>query len=197
MLVHAAAGGVGTALVQIAKWKGCEVFGTAGQPEKLEYLKSIGVDHAINYREKDFELEIKKLLADKYLDLAFDPIGGKNFKKTLSMLGSGGRIVTFGASEWSDTKGGFFDKIKLAFGFGFLHPIGLLMKSRAVIGLNMLRIAENRPEYLETCLKEVMEHYKSGILKPTVDSVYKVADIHKAHDRLEGRDSMGKVVVEW
>ncbi|MEZ4721371.1 MAG: zinc-binding dehydrogenase [Flavobacteriales bacterium] len=197
VLIHAAAGGVGTALVQIARWKGCEVFGTAGQPEKLEYLKSIGVDHPINYRQVEFDQEARNILKDNRIDVAFDPIGGKNFRKTLNLLGSGGRIVSFGASEWSASKGGLMDKLKLVFGFGFLHPIGLLMKSRGVIGLNMLRIAENKPAYMQQCMVDVMEHYKSGVLKPYIDSVFKASDIAKAHDRLESRQSIGKVVVEW
>lgn len=197
VLIHAAAGGVGTALVQIARWKGCEIFGTAGSPEKIAYLRAIGVDHAINYREVDFVTEVKGILGNHRVDVAFDPIGGENFKRTFSIVGSGGRIVTFGASEWSTSKGGFFDKLKLAFGFGLLHPITLLMKSRAVIGVNMLRIAENKPVYLQSCLREVMQHYKSRILKPHVDSVFKVADVALAHQRLESRASIGKVVLEW
>ena len=197
VLIHAAAGGVGTALVQIAKWKGCEIFGTAGNTEKLEYLKSLGVDHAINYRTSDFLEAVKNGLGSNRLDAAFDPVGGANFKKSLHLLGSGGRIVTFGASEWSASKGRFIDKLKLAFGFGFLHPIGLLMKSRAVIGVNMLRIGENRPDYLKTCMEDVYDLYQKGILKPKIDSVYEATEIEAAHARLEGRGSIGKVVMKW
>ena len=197
VLVHAAAGGVGTALVQIAKMKGCEVFGTASAPEKLDYLKEIDVDHPINYKTQDFTAEIKRILGKDRLDVAFDPIGGSNYKKTNALLGSGGRMVTFGASEWSASKGGILDKIKLAFGFGFMHPIGLLMKSKSVIGVNMLRIGENKPTYLQTCMKEVYDHYQKGVLKPKVDSIHSATEIDKAHQRLEGRKSIGKVVVKW
>ena len=197
VLVHAAAGGVGTALVQIAKWKGCEVIGTASRPEKLEYIKAQGADHVINYQTHDFSEELKRILGTERLDVVFDPVGGSNFKKSLQMLGSGGRIVTFGASEWSNSNGGLMAKLKLAFGFGFLHPIGLLMKAKAVIGINMLRIGENKPDYLQQTIDAVYEHYKTGILKPTVDSVFDAKDISKAHERLEGRKSTGKVVVKW
>lgn len=197
VLIHAAAGGVGTALVQIAKWKGCEVFGTAGSEKKMEYLRSLGVDHPINYREVNFEEEILKILGKKRLDVVFDPVGSKTFRRSFNLLGSGGRIVSFGASDWSSTKGSFMDKLRLLFGFGFLHPIFLLMKSKAVIGVNMLRLGENRPEYVEACMNEVFEHYEKGILKPTIDSVYSANDIAEAHDRLGGRGSIGKVVVKW
>jgi NADPH:quinone reductase-like Zn-dependent oxidoreductase len=197
VLVHAAAGGVGTALVQIAKWKGCEVYGTASRPEKMEYLKELGVDHPINYREKDFVAEIQRLSDSKHIDVAFDPIGGKNFKKTFGLLGSGGRVVTFGASEWSSSEGNFFDKIKIGLGFGIFHPIGLLMKSKGVIGVNMLRLGTNKPDYVQAAMNEVYEQYQAGVLKPTVDSVHDASEIGKAHARLEGRGSIGKLVVKW
>jgi len=197
VLIHAAAGGVGTALVQIAKWKGCEVFGTVGSDKKMDYLKSIGVDHAINYRKVDFAEKIAAMLNNDRLDVAFDPVGGSTFKRSLQLLGSGGRIVTFGASEWSSTKGGFIDKLKLAFGFGFLHPIGLLMKSRSVIGVNMLRIGENKPEYLAQAKREVFAHFQSGVLKPTIDNVYSYKELAEAHTALEKRNTIGKVVVAW
>ena len=61
----------------------------------------------------------------------------------------------------------------------------------------MLRIGENKPDYLQQTIDAVYEHYKTGILKPTVDSVFDAKDISKAHERLEGRKSTGKVVVKW
>ena len=197
VLIHAAAGGVGTALVQIAKWKECEIFGTASQPDKMDYLREQGVDHPINYKESRFEEEVQNLLGDKRLDAVFDPVGGANFKRSLKLLGSGGRIVTFGASDWASSKGSFIDKLRLAFGFGFLHPIALLMKAKSVIGVNMLRIGENRPDYVKAAFEEVMVHYRNGTLKPTIDSVHHVEDIQKAHELLENRSTKGKVVVRW
>ncbi|MEX2597772.1 MAG: zinc-binding dehydrogenase [Salibacteraceae bacterium] len=197
VLIHAAAGGVGTALVQIAKWKGCEIIGTAGSDEKTAHLKKQGVNHAINYRKHDFTEEINSLLGDHRLDVIFDPIGGSNFKKSMALLGSGGRIAAFGASEWSSSQGNLMDKLKLVFGFGFLHPIGLLMKSKTVIGVNMLRIGENKPEYLNKTMQEVYEQYQKGILQPIIDSVHDAKYISSAHQRLESRKSIGKVVVKW
>lgn len=197
VLVHAAAGGVGTALVQIAKNAGCTVFGTAGSDEKLEYLRSIGVDHAINYRSQDFVKEIDRILGDDRLDVAFDPIGGANFKQSFSLLGSGGRIVAFGASSWSDTNGGFIDKLKLAFGFGFFHPILLLMKSKSMLGLNMLRIAENKPKLLQLIMQEVYAEYQKGALKPHVGGSFPVEQVAEAHAFLEKRKSIGKISVYW
>lgn len=197
VLVHAAAGGVGTALVQIAKWKGCNVFGTASKPDKLEYLKSIGVDYPINYTKEAFDESIKSIIGESKLDVVFDPIGGQTFKKSAALLNFGGRIVAFGASEWSGSKGNLWDKLKLMFRFGFLHPVFLLMKSRTVHGLNMLKIGQGKPEYLQRTINEVYEHYKSGILKPTIDSVWSIDQLAEAHTKLESRGTIGKVVVKW
>lgn len=197
VLVHAAAGGVGTALVQIAKWKGCVVYATVGSQAKFEHLRKSGADFCFDYRNRDFSADISKQLSGEKLDVVFDPVGGAVFKKSMNLLGSGGRIVCFGASSWSDTRGGFFDQIKLLFAFGFLHPIFLMMKSKSVIGLNMLRIAESKPEYLQDTMREVLDHYKKGILKPEIDRVFGVDQIADAHEKLAGRNSIGKLVVKW
>ncbi|MEO0405235.1 MAG: zinc-binding dehydrogenase, partial [Bacteroidota bacterium] len=119
VLIHAAAGGVGTALIQLAKWKGCEIFGTVGSDEKVEHIKSMGVDHAINYRKTDYASEIKKILGESRLDLTFNPIAGSTFKKDLKLIGSGGRLVLFGAAERSGMKG-------MMPTYRFLYKMGLI-----------------------------------------------------------------------
>ena len=195
VLVHAAAGGVGTALVQIAKWKGCTVYGTASSPKKLEYMKSIGVDHCINYKEQDFEKEIFKIRGKNRLDVIFDPVGGKNFNKSLKVLAFGGRIVPYGAS--SRERKGILSLLKVAWGFGVHLPVGNIMKSQVWAGVNMLRIADFKPQLIQRCLQKVYELYEQGIAKPHVGGVYPVSKIGEAHDFLESRKSMGKIVVEW
>ncbi|RMG74084.1 MAG: alcohol dehydrogenase, partial [Bacteroidetes bacterium] len=83
VLVQNAAGGVGSALVQIAKHRGCEVYGTAGSPAKLDYLSKLGVDHPINYREEDFAAAVRRIGGNKPLDVIFDALGGKAVKEGL------------------------------------------------------------------------------------------------------------------
>jgi NADPH:quinone reductase-like Zn-dependent oxidoreductase len=150
VLVHAAAGGVGTALVQICKHLGCEVFGTASKPEKIQYLKDIGADHPINYAEKDFVKAVKKITKGDRMDAIFDPIGGSNFKRSLKVLNYGGRIVIFGAS--SRGKKGLGSLLKLGLGFGLHSPAPLIMKSQSWIGVNMLRVADHKPKPSEPAL---------------------------------------------
>ena len=71
------------------------------------------------------------------------------------------------------------------------------MKSKGVIGVNMLRLGQNKPNYVQEALEEVYTHYRQGILKPTVDSVFNANELGQAHARLESRGSIGKVVVKW
>jgi NADPH2:quinone reductase len=195
VLVHAAAGGVGTALVQIAKWKGCTVYGTAGSNEKLEYLKNIGVDYPINYREESFIDRITELRGKQRVDVIFDPIGGRNFRNSLKVLAYGGRIIPFGAS--SREKKGILSLINVAWGFGLHLPVGNIMKSQTWAGVNMLRIADYKPELIQQCLSNVYKLYQQGVAKPHVGGVFKADELGKAHDFLESRNSIGKLVVEW
>lgn len=195
VLIHAAAGGVGTALVQLAVNKGCEIFGTAGSPEKLKYLKELGVQHPINYRSEDFEEKIRKIVGEQGLDAVFDPVGGKSVKKGLNLLGSGGRIVLFGASDM--TGANIFGKISTGLGFGFYHPVEFMLASKAMIGVNMLRIGDDRPMVLKRCLENVVKLIDKGVLDPTVAQVFPIQKLGDAHAFLESRQSIGKVSVSW
>jgi len=196
VLVHAAAGGVGTCLVQLAKHKGCEVFGTAGSPEKLEYLRELGVDHPINYRQEDFAEKIQEIVGREGLDVIFDPIGGKSLKDGMGILGIGGRMVTFGASSFTNTKG-FISKLRNFLSFGFYHPMKMLGKSQAIIAVNMLPIADHKPEVIQRVFKACLHYYQQGVLQPRVGGVYPSNELDKAHDDMEKRRTTGKLTVKW
>ena len=197
VLIHAAAGGVGIALVQLAKDKGCVVYGTAGSDKKLEILRDLGVDYPINYRKSDFVQEIKAIRGDKGLDIVFDPVGGTSYKRSRKMLAHGGRIVSFGVSERSGKKGGILADLKLVFDFGFLHPIMFIMESKGTIGVNMLRIGDHKPDTLKRCLEGVVKLIGDGVLKPHIGGTFKADQIAEAHDLLGSRNSIGKIVIEW
>ena len=197
VLIQAAAGGVGTILVQIAKHKGCYVYGTAST-KKQEYLKQIGVDFPIDYKENDFAEVINNHLGASALDVVFDSLGGKIFKKGMKLLGPGGRMVFFGAaSQARGSKTSKLGALRVALGFGFWSPIPLIMKSQGLIGVNMLRIADHRPHVLNHCLKEVIKLTDQGVIKPNVGKVFQAEEIAEAHDYLESRRSTGKVVLKW
>lgn len=198
VLIQAAAGGVGTALVQMAKNKGCIVYGTAGSEKKLEYLRSLGVDHPINYKTTDYKDYIEKVAGKKAIDVVFDSLGGNDVKKARKLLAIGtGRIICFGAASRSG-KGRFFgNDLKLVWGFGFLASVELLLKSQGVTGVNMLRVADNRPDALKHCMQQVAKQVAEGQLNPTIGGKFPVSEIGKAHDFLGSRKSIGKVAVYW
>jgi NADPH2:quinone reductase len=195
VLIHAAAGGVGTALLQYAKIKECEIFATAGSPAKLSMIREEGANHAIDYKTQDFEKEILKITGGKGLDVIFDSLGGATTKKGMRLLAPGGRIVCYGAADVSGRS--LFGKLAFLTAFGFYHPLRLMSGSRAILGLNMLRIAENKPAAFKRTLEQVITLYNHGVFRPAVGHVFKVSEIAAAHDLLESRRSTGKIAVLW
>lgn len=197
VLVQAAAGGVGTALVQLLKRKGCTIYGTAGSEEKLKYIQEQGVHVPINYRKQDFTKVIQEKLGKRGLDVVFDSLGGKSFSDGFKSLGKGGRIVGFGAAEQVDGGLQVMNQLKLAANFGLFSPIQLLMTSKAMIGVNMLHVADDRPEVLARTMKAVVELWKNGEIKPVVGAEFAAEQLAEAHEFVESRKSMGKVAVRW
>ncbi|MEM0996626.1 MAG: zinc-binding dehydrogenase [Bacteroidota bacterium] len=196
VLVQAAAGGVGTALVQMAKQKGCVVYGTAS-PGKHDYLRSLGVDHVIDYRKEEFDARVRQIRDGKGVDVVFDSLGGKAFKRGFKLLEPGGKIVGFGSASRSGKPNHIFAKLGTLFGFGFYSSAFLLMQSRAVIGVNMLRIADHKPKVLRHCLEQCVAGAGAGHFRPTVGATFPASELAKAHRHLSGRKSIGKIVVEW
>jgi NADPH:quinone reductase-like Zn-dependent oxidoreductase len=130
------------------------------------------------------------------VDAIFDAVGGKNVKKGFrSLIHGGGRIVCYGASNITGQN--IFGKISTVLGFGFYHPIQFMSSSRALIGVNMLRIADNKPSVLARSLENVIALHKQGVFKPLVGGVYPVAQLAEAHAALEGRKTVGKITVTW
>lgn len=197
VLVHAAAGGVGSILIQLAKRKGAEVVAKVGREEKEEFVKKLGADAVVNYNCSDYVKQVEQHLNGERLDISFNPVAGSTYKKDMALLGSGGRMILFGGSELSNGKWGFFSKLNFVRRMGFVLPIGLMMRSKNILGVNMLKIADNKPKVLETCLKEVVELYKQGELKPQVGGRYGSDDLAKAHSALEGGGTTGKLGVVW
>lgn len=197
VLVHAAAGGVGIALCQMALNAGCEVFATAGSDEKLAFLRKLGVQHPINYLKTDYEVEVKRILKDKRIDACFNSLAGKSVKKDLKLLGSGGKFVIFGAASRVGKRGGFFASLKLLWQSGFYTPLTFIMRSKSIIGINILKLGDYKPELIAKCLAAVVVLADEGKLEPVINGYYHVDEINKAHLALEQRQTIGKLVVRW
>lgn len=197
VLIHAGAGGVGIALIQMCKKKGCYVYATAGSDDKLKFMKAQGVDFVINYRKEDYGEKIEDHLRGERLDVTFNAIAGSTFKKDFKLIGSGGKVVLFGGAERSGKKWGILSTLNFVRKMGLMIPIGLMMRSKSLIGVNMLKIGDNKPKVLSRCLNEVASEVIAGSLDPVVGARFDARDIAEAHDFLESRKSVGKVVVYW
>lgn len=197
VLIHAAAGGVGTVLIQLAKLKGAEVFAKIGDESKRSLVKQLGADHVVNYKQSDYGQAIQSILGSDRLDVSYNPVGGSPCKTDLHLLGSGGRLVLFGGSELGRAKWGVFSSLNFVRKMGLIIPVGLMMRSKSVLGVNMLKIADNRPKVLQHCLLAVVEMYQQGKIKPQVGGIYAIGDLHRAHADLEGGKTVGKLTVKW
>lgn len=197
VLIHAAAGGVGSILIQLAKNKGARVIAKVGTDEKIVKVKSLGADFAVNYNKSDYHAQVKRFLNGEQLDVSFNPAAGSTFKKDMSLLGAGGRIVLFGASELGKGKFGIFSKLNFLRKMGLIIPVGLMMKSKSILGANMLEIGDHKPDVMKDCLGEVVSLYREGKIKPQVSGVYPANQLSIAHAALESGKTMGKLAIKW
>jgi len=179
-LVHAAAGGVGLLLVQIAKMRGARVIGTVSNEAKAALAKQAGADDLILYTQTDFLTEVKKLTDGKGVHVVYDSVGATTFDKSLDCLRPRGYLVLFGQSSGPVPP---FDPGKLA-------AKGSLFLTRPSLAHYTL----DRAELLQRS-GDLFNWLASGKLKLRVESTFPMADAAKAHDQLEGRKTTGKVVL--
>ncbi len=196
VLVHAGSGGVGTALVQLLLDRGCEVFATVGTDEKVNELLRLGVK-AVNYRVNDYAAFISAHLGDRYLQASYNSIGGKTFKKDMNLLGSGGKLMLYGFAERSGKWGGKLATFKLIWDMGRLIPLLLLAKSKGVIGVNMLKVAQANPKLIGQCMAALVELHREKKIKPINGGEYAYSEVALAHHLLESRKTKGKLILKW
>ncbi len=195
VLVHSAAGGVGHLLVQLALHSGCEVYALAKGADKVEYLRALGVQHPVDRGAGNAVATLRRLLGEERLDVSFNAVGGSSFKQDMSLLGSGGRIVLYGGAERGGL--GALGTLRFVWRMGLVVPIFLMMRSRSILGLNMLRISEHKPAIIAACVKGVVDAHRTGVLKPRVHKEYHAEELPQAHVDLAGGRTMGKLVVRW
>jgi NADPH2:quinone reductase len=197
VLIHAAAGGVGSFLIQLAKLKGAIVYAKIGDDSKIELVKSLGADFVINYKKTAYEETLKSLLKTDRLSASYNAVAGSTFKKDVALLGSGGKLFLFGGAEIIGTRFGIFSTLNFLRKMGLLLPIGLLMRSKSILGVNMLKIADNRPDSLTECLGAVIDLYRKIELKTHVGGRFSVKEIAQAHTLLQAGKTTGKLSVFW
>lgn len=197
VLIHSAAGGVGSILIQLAKSKGAEVIAKVGSEEKGVLARALGADHVVNYNKSDYLKQIKLILNGGQIDISYNAVAGLTYKKDMSILATGGRMVLFGGSDLSTGQWGVFSKLNFIRRMGFIIPIKLMLQGKNILGVNMLKIADNKPKVLELCLKEIIKLYLTGIIKPQIGGEYSAAQLAEAHRALEKGQTTGKLGVYW
>jgi NADPH:quinone reductase-like Zn-dependent oxidoreductase len=199
VLIHAAAGGVGIAATQLAKARGAEIFGTASA-SKHEAILAQGVDHAIDYRNEDFEAEVRRLTADGGIDIAFDAIGPTSFRKDYRLLRSGGRLVCYGMSEAQSgdsrnlpglIKG--LAKMTTAT-MPWWKSLAIMNENKGVFGLNMLSWWD-REGSLARAIDPLADDLAAGKIDPVVAESFPFDRAGDAHRFLHERRNVGKVVL--
>jgi NADPH2:quinone reductase len=196
-LVHAAAGGVGTALIQLLKLKGACVAAKVSSTEKEELVKQLGADLTINYKKENYQDALKRWLGNERLDVSFNPVAGSTFKLDGQILGTGGRLVLFGGSELSNGKWGLLSTLNFVRKMGIVVPIGLMMRSKSIVGINMLKVADFKPKVLQQCLHAVVDMKKAGKIHPVVGAEFHHSRLSEAHQLLEDGKSTGKIMITW
>jgi len=179
-LVHAAAGGVGLLLVQIAKRRGATIFGTVSTDEKARIAREAGADEVILYTEKDFVAEVKRLTDGRGLNVVYDSVGQSTFEKSLDCLRPRGYLVLFGQSSGPVPP----------FNLGTLAAKGSLFVTRPTLA----HYAITREELLQRA-NDLFNWVAAGQLKLRIDKTFPLAEAAEAHRQLEGRKTTGKVLL--
>src|SRR5579872_7099329 len=179
-LIHAAAGGVGLLLVQMAKNIGARVIATVGTEEKAKLARQAGADEVILYMQQDFEAETKRLTDGKGVDVVYDGVGKATFDKDLNILRPRGYLVLFGGASGAVPP---FDPIKLS-------QKGSLFLTRPTL----LHYVATREE-LEHRAGDVLGWVTDGKLKLRIEHIYKLENAAQAHRELEARKTTGKLLL--
>jgi NADPH:quinone reductase-like Zn-dependent oxidoreductase len=196
VLIHAAAGGVGIAAIQMARAAGAEIFGTAS-PSKHEFLRGIGVAHCIDYTKDDFAAKVLEITKGEGVDMVLDALGGAALAKSYSVLRTAGRLFTFGFSRATPGERRSLWTIATEFmRMPKFKPLALMNKNRAVLGVNMNHVAE-RPELIGLEFDGLIDLFKKGVIRPRVDKVFPAAEAPEAHRFIQDRKNVGKVLLRF
>lgn len=180
VLIHAAAGGVGTAAVQLAANADAEVFGTASTEAKLDLAADLGCDHPINYETEAFADEIARITDGEGVDLVLDGVGGDAFRESLDVLAHFGRVVAIGVAS-GDPPG--------------VRTPDLLFQNHSVIGFHLGNAIARDPGLALAPMTELVAGLTEGDIEVVVGHRYPLEQAASAHRLIEGRSSQGKVIL--
>jgi NADPH2:quinone reductase len=181
VLIHAAAGGVGTIAIQLAKMWGATVIASTSSPEKSELAMSLGADHVISANSADLAGDIRKANGGKGVDIVLEMIGGATFDQSLLALADFGRMITFGmASRTAPTP---------------VHPGSLMHGSKTIAGFWLANCFAHK-ELMHDVVAELFSLIGSGALKPVIGATFPLAEAADAHRAMLARGTTGKIVLK-
>ncbi|WP_433566188.1 NADPH:quinone oxidoreductase family protein [Nocardia sp. CA-151230] len=179
LLVHAAAGGVGSAAVQLGKAAGARVIGVVGGPEKAEYARALGADIVIDRRSEDFVEVVKRVTDNRGADVVYDPVGGDTYTRSTKCIAFEGRILVVGFA------GGDIQSAALN------HA---LVKNYSIVGLHWGLYNAHDPAAVVECHRELTRLAATGAIRPLVSERLALADIADGVQRLADGKTVGRVV---
>jgi NADPH2:quinone reductase len=183
VLIHAVAGGVGSAALQLVHQWGARAIGTAGSAEKLARVAELAPLAAINYREEDFQERIQEMFGPNAVDLILDTVGASYWQKDLAVLKTCGRLILFGIMS------GITAETPLA---------TVLAKRLRIIGTTLrARPLEEKILAVQAFAHQVVPLLAQGKLKPVIDSVFPFERLHEATNRMERNENTGKIVLTF
>ena len=181
LLVHAGAGGVGSAAIQLGKAAGATVIATAGSDEKVEVCKRIGADHALNYKTDDFVEAVKSITGGRGADVIYDPVGGDVYDRSTKCIAFEGRIVVVGFTS---------GRIPQA------ATNHVLIKNYSVVGLHWGLYTRRAPELIAPAMHTLLEMYAAGQIKPYISTRLPLDQAPTALGLVGSGKSTGKVVLQ-
>ncbi|MBK5307851.1 MAG: zinc-binding dehydrogenase [Frankiaceae bacterium] len=182
VVVHAAAGGVGTIALQLAKaWGAGNVIAVASSDDKRALATELGADVTVDAGEADLKSALEKANDGHKVDIVLEMVGGTTFDASLAALAPFGRLATFGMASRTPPKP--------------IEAGALMSRSRAVLGF-WLAHCFSRPEMLQGPMAELLSMVAEGTLKPIVGGTYPLSEAHRAHEDLRSRASTGKLVLD-
>jgi NADPH2:quinone reductase len=180
LLVHAAAGGVGLAAVQIGVALGARVIGTAGSADKLDLVKRSGADAVINYREEDFVEKVHELTGGRGADVIYDPVGGDTFDRSMKCIAFGGRLLVIGFAS------GRIPSVEMN---------RVLLKNISLVGVHWGLYFDKDPAAIQTAQRAIFALHARGTISPVLSATYPLSEATAALDALASRRTTGKVVL--
>ncbi len=180
VLIHAVAGGVGTAAVQIGHILGVEMYGTSSSDEKLARLRELGLQHGINYKRHDYEEVVKNLTHGEGVDAVFEMLGGEHTAKSLRCLRDFGRVIQYGSATGKPPQ---------------LDVRALYAKSASLQGLWLTYLSQKR-EIMEPAWKQLSEWIAQRKLAPVIGQVFPLERASEAYKLLQEGKNYGKVVLK-